>query len=228
MLSQGVPMDFFGPVAADYRNVKSINTAFLSVLRSSTAGHSWRRLLAPAAGEQVKALTDLQLERLAACPFLLLSFRERDPEYWHDLVETSAAGDLLHEAPPAALERIVTSGLAFLWHLAQRSPYSVRLVSGGGGAFCERLGDVTIVHLLRSAAARSDIATPRFAGEPAAWTTLLSAGISPTPRVRAAAQLSVLQRMLTIAVPEPRQQLRAAACAAPVPLSRVADKPGRR
>jgi hypothetical protein len=228
MLSKGVPMDFFGPAAADYRNVESLNRAFLSELRSSTAGPSWRRLLASATREQIKALTDLQLERLAACPFLLLSFREDEPEYWRNLVATGPAGDLLHEAPPPAVGRIVASGLAFLWQLAQRSPYSVRLVSGGGGGFCECLGDVTIVRLLRSAAARNDVVSPRFAEEPAAWTTLLSSGISPTPRVRAAAQLSVLQRMLTIAAPEPRQRLRAAACAAPAPLSRVGDKPVRR
>ena len=218
-------MDFFGPVAADYRNVTSLNTAFLSVLRNSSVGLPWRRLLVPAASEQVKALTDLQLERLAACPFLLLSFREGDPAYWRNLAETGPAGDLLHEAPPASLERIVTSGLAFLWQLAQRSHYSVRLVSGGDSAFCERLGDFTVVRLLKVAAARNDIVTPRFADDPAAWATLLSSGISPTARVRAAAQLSVLQRMLTIAVPEPRERLRAAACAAPAPLSRVSDKP---
>ena len=127
-------MDYSAPVAADYRNVKSLNRAFLSLLRSSAAGASWRDRLAPTVREQIRAMTDLQLERLAACPFLLLSFRETDDAYWHALVKHDPSGDLLWESLPTALERVMASGLAFLWQLAKRSPYAVRLVTGGDAA----------------------------------------------------------------------------------------------
>jgi hypothetical protein len=220
-------MDFSGPVAADYRNVNSLNTAFLSLLRNSAAGASSRSRMTALAGEQIRALTDLQLERLAACPFLLLSFRENDQGYWRALVEDQQAADLLHEASPPAQERIAASGLAFLWQLAQRSHYAVRLVSAGDALFCERLTDLTIVRLLKFAARRNDVVLPRFAEDPAVWEKLLGPGISPTPRVRLAAQVSVLQGMLTVAAPEPRQDLRAAACAAPLPVARVVGKPVR-
>ena len=221
-------MDYSAPFAADYRNVKSLNRAFLSLLRSSAAGASWRDRLAPTVREQIRAMTDLQLERLAACPFLLLSFRETDDAYWHALVEHDRSGDLLRESLPTALERVMASGLAFLWQLAKRSPYTVRLVTGGDAAFCERLNDVTIVQLLGTAASRSDVVEPRFTAEPAAWDKLLGPGISPTLRVRAAAQLSVLQAMLTTGAAEPQKRLRAAACAAPMPFAAVAGKSTRR
>ncbi len=220
-------MDYSGPVAADYRNVKALNRAFLSLLRSSAAGAPWRDLLSAPADEQIRALTDLQLERLAECPLLLFSFHETDDAHWRKLLEDDPSGDLLREPLPPALERIMTSGLAFLWQLAQRSPYTVRLIAGGGAGFCERLNEVTIVRLLRSAACHGDVVVPRFTGDPATWVRLLGPGISPTARVRRAAQLAVLQAMLTTAVPESRERLRAAACVAPVPFAGITGKPAR-
>ena len=221
-------MDYSMPLVADYRNVSSLNTAFLSLLRNRVAGAPWRELLPEPLRDPVEALTDLQLERLAACPFLLVSFRENDPDYWRGLVDDEPTADLLHESPQPAPERIAASGLAFLWQLARRSPYSVKLVSGGDAAFCERLAGITIVRLLSRASGRSDIALPRFVGEPNAWAKLLGPGISSMPRVRVAAQLSVLQAMLTRSAAAPRERLRAAACASPVPVARVSGKPGRR
>lgn len=221
-------MDYSGPVTADYRNVRALNTAYLALLRNSAAGAPCRSRLAAHAREQVRAMTDLQVERLAACPFLLVSFRETERDYWRALVEDEPTADLLHEPSPPALQRVVSSGLAFLWQLAQRSRYSVRLVSAGDAAFCEQLTELTIVRLLATAARRKDVVMPRFAKDPAVWDKLLGPGISPTPHVRAAAQLSVLQGMLTAAVPETRRRLRAAACAAPSPATRVAGRTVRR
>ena len=221
-------MHYSGPMAADYANIHSLNTAFLQVLRASMDGRSMRRHLPEPARVRIVALTDLQLERLATCPFLLMSFRESDRAYWQSIVADGPGDDLLASEPVTALERLATAGLAFLWQLAQRNPYAVRLVAGSDAGFCDSLTDTTLVRLLRRTAGRDDQVLPRFAGDVTAWSKLLDAGVSPTPQVRVAAQLSVLQGMLTAPMPAEEQRLRAAACRAALPARRLVAKRGRR
>jgi hypothetical protein len=221
-------MDYSGPVAADYANIRSLNTTFLKMLRASVEGRRLRRFLPEPTREQILAMTDLQLERLATCPFLLMSFRESDRAYWQAAVADTPAGDLLASEPVTALERLATAGLAFLWQLAQRNPYAARLVSGGNAEFCGSLTETTLIRLLHRMAGRDDQLRPRFAGNAAAWSKLLEFGISPTPQVRAAAQLSVLHGMLTAPAPGGEQRLRAAACKTALPARRIADKPAQR
>ena len=43
----------------------------------------------------IESMTDPQIERLAAAPFLLMSLRERDHEYWHVLFANDPNLDLL-------------------------------------------------------------------------------------------------------------------------------------
>ena len=216
-------MNYPGPTAADYRNVRSLNAAFLAILRASADGAQLRHSLCERTGEQVAAITDLQRQRLAACPFLLMSFREGDRRFWERLVADDPTGDLLQAPPPAALERLTTAGLAFLWQLARRNPFAVRLVAGASTEFCERLGGLTLVRLLNRAALHGNLVAPRFSGETATWSKLLESGISPTPRVRVAAHLSVLQAMLTAGKAAGKRHLRAAACASS-PALRITQK----
>ena len=186
-------MDYQGPAAANYANVRSLNRTFLGMLRASGCGAAQRRALPEKIRPQIVGLTDLHIERLSRCPFLLLSLRERDADYWQQALSSKPTGDLWADSIASVEERIVTAGLAFLWQLARRNPYAVRLIAGAGVPWCERLADVELLDLLQSAGSRGDLLSPRFAGQVEPWSKLLGPGIASRPVVRAAAQLSVLQ-----------------------------------
>jgi hypothetical protein len=217
-------MEFWGPASADYADVRSLNRTFLCILRASGPGAAQRRKLPENVGPQVVGLTDLQIERLSGCPFLLMSFRERDADYWRSLLADQPTGDLWAEAPGDAAERIVTAGLAFLWQLARRNPYAVRLIAGASVAWCEQLAAAELIDLLQRAASRGDLLSPRFAGQADPWSRLLGPGLGSRPAIRTAAHLSVLQSMLTGATATGQRRLRAAACAYPVPTLGFSDR----
>jgi hypothetical protein len=219
-------MDFSGPEPADFANVGSLNVAFLSILRDSMTGAELRQFLPADSQPAVIALNDLQLTQLADVPFLLMSLRENETVIWRQLTSVEPTGDLLqHEPVGDALDRLLAAGLGFLWQLARRNPYAARLVSGATLDWCERLAEATLFHLLQNAAVQRDLLIPRFAGQKDIWNKLLGAGVSPEPDVRNAAQLSALQFMLTTGQTSQYQNVRAAACSAPVPVFRIAEKP---
>jgi len=217
-------MDFKGPASADYANVRSLNRTFLGLLRAGGPGDAQRRKIPERLGPQIVGLTDLQIERLSGCPFLLLSFRERDADYWDRLLAEEPAGDLWCDPAGDAVERILSAGLAFLWQLARRNPYAVRLIAGASVAWCEQLASVNLIDLLQSASGRGDLLSPRFAGQEEPWSKLLGPGISSRPAMRTAAHLSVLQSMLTAETTTGRRRLRAAACVSSAPALSVADR----
>lgn len=221
-------MDFKRPASADYANVRSLNRTFLGMLRDGELGAAQRAALPSTIGPQILGLTDLQLERLSGCPFLLPSFREHDADYWQRLLADEPTDDLWAEPPGAAMARVVTAGLAFLWQLARRSPFAVRLIGGASIAWCEQLADVNLIDLLQSAARRGDLLSPRFAGQTEAWSKLLGPGIGSRSAIRNAAHLSVLQSMLTNAKTTGPRGLRAAACKSAVPSFNIADRSDRR
>lgn len=220
-------MDYRGPASADYANVRSLNRSFLCILRASGPGAAQREALPSTIEPQLVGLTDLQIERLSACPFLLPSFREGDVDYWRHLLADEPTGDLLAEPPGDGLGRILTAGIAFLWQLARRNPFAVRLVAGASVTWCEQLAAANLVDLLHNAARRGDLLSPRFAGQAEPWSKLLGPGIGSGSAVRSAAHLSVLQSMLTAATPTGQRQLRAAACRSPAPALGIADRPDR-
>ena len=221
-------MDFKRPAPADYADVRSLNCTFLRVLRERELGAAQRAALPSMIRPQVLGLTDLQLERLSGCPFLLPSFREHDADYWRLLLADEPTGNLWAEPSGAALERVITAGLAFLWQLARRNPFAVRLIGGASAAWCEQLADVNLIDLLQSAGRRGDLLSPRFAGQTEPWSKLLGPGIGSRPAIRTAAHLSVLQSMLTSATTTEPRALRAAACRSAVPAFKTADRPDRR
>jgi len=217
-------MDFSGPELADYCNVQSLNCEFLIRLRGSSSGRELRQQMAPTLRPMLGGLSDLQIERLSATPFLLLSLRERDEEYWHRLASDEPNGDLLIAAHQShESNQLPAACLGFLWQLARRNPYAVRLVSGATLNWCERLAECTLFRLLQRMAGRGDLLRVRRAGDVEFWNKLLGPGLSSERDVRRAAQLSALQSILT-AGPVPRyRSLRAAACNAPAPSLRIAD-----
>jgi len=173
----------------------------------------------------IRGLTELQIERLATTPFLLLSLRERDPDYWSFLGSDAPSADLLGTKRPAGeCGQLAAASLGFLWQLARRNPYAARLVSGATLNWCEQLADCTLFRILQRTAGRSDMLRPRRAADVEFWGKLLGPGLCSEQQVRGAAQLSALQSILTEDPAARHRSLRAAACRTPMPSRFVAGK----
>jgi hypothetical protein len=221
-------MDYSGPEPADFQNVRSLNRAFLCLVRDSTLGRRTRAQLPPQHRPAIRALTDLQIGRLSKTPFLLLSVREHDDDFWRRLMRADAGRSLFANEPPAREElRILSAALAFLWQLARRNPYAARLVCGGSLRWCRQLADCTLLKLLGDGGDCRELLTPRFADDESMWAKLLGPGLGSEREIRKAAQLSVLQSMLTRVPAAQYSNARSAACRSAVPSLQIAGKPGR-
>ncbi len=212
-------MDYSGPDASDFADVAALNHAFLMRLRS-TAGANLRERLPQRLRPAVAALRDVQVERLATTPFLLLTLRERDADYWKRLVGEDGFPDLFATATDGA-DDIVAAALSFLWHLARRNPYALRLLAGAANDWCATLAGSTLLELVRRASTRPDILLPREADNHEFWRKLLGPGLSSDASVRSAAHTACLQTMLT-GLPESVPILRAAARRSQPPRYRTA------
>ena len=218
-------MDFNGPEPADLAEVRSLNIAFLEYLRAAPDGQLLQQLpssLRPA----VVALTDRQVQRLAAVPFLLLTMRESDHSFWAQLFGDRPVRDMFASAPVVVdeLGRITSAVLGFVWQLSRRNPYATRLVCGGSLDWCEQLAACTLLRLLRRAVDHQDLIGVRFAGSTEFWHRLLGAGLSSEPDVRRAAHLCALQTVLTSRELTSGSRLRAAACHSAVPTLSVRER----
>ena len=196
--------EFPGPSPDDYANVLALNTAF------------------------IKAAFDMkgpQRGRLAAAPFLLFSFRERDLEWWDAALVENHQGDLMSapELDNPALRCIQTASLSFLWHLSRRNPYATRIISGATVSWCEKITDLPLVTLLDRIGVRSDLMQSRLNSPDEHGARLLGNGTSSRRKVRRSSQLVALQSLLTHARIDHYQMLPAAACNMAGPM-RVQDK----
>jgi len=220
-------MDYLGPQQADFSNVRSLNLEFLGVLarRQSSA------LLAGLPGElsqRVRALRPAQCERLAATPFLLFSFRERDDDYWERLLAANAARDLFAGASADEGQmRLIAAGLGFVWQLARQNSYAARLICGASLHWCERLAERTLLDVVNVVAASDDVLVLREGADCALWRKLLHSGISNERQVRRAAHISALQYVLTSCRRADAPRLATAARAGLSPSLRVADETRR-
>lgn len=219
MRAKGVCMDYSGPDAADFSEVAALNQAFLVCLRAP-AGAALRGCLPERLRPVIAALRDIQVERLAATPFLLLTLRERDAGYWAQLAGEETAPDLFATGGNGG-DDIAAAALSFLWHLARRNPYALRLIAGAGNDWCSILLDSTLLTLLRRVGSQADALLPREADNGEFWRKLLGPGLSSDPTVRAAAHAACLQTMLTN-LPESAPMLRAAARRSQPPRYRAA------
>lgn len=209
-------MDYTGPDAADFADVAALNRAFLVRLRSpGRAGARLREQMPEQLQCIVAAMRDVQVERLALSPFLLMSLRERDAAYWQRLGSEQGPGDLF-AVDDRGTDEVVGAALSFLWHLARRNHYAVRLVAGAGTDWCTMLTASTLLSLLRRASSRADLMQPRHAGNAAFWRKLLGPGLDSNVAVRGAAHTACLQTILTD-LPAPARQPRAAACRSHIP-----------
>lgn len=218
-------MDYSGPEPADFANVTSLNHAFLRQLREPASGQSLRRKMTVRARPIIRGLTDLQLKRLSATPFLLMSLRERDVAYWQTLFGTDANRDMFACASVAPeTEQLATAGVAFLWQLARRNPYSARLLSGATIRWCEELADRTLLQLLQQTCGRNDLLQARFASNDEFWSKLLGPGLSAEANVCNAAHLAALQSILTENPAAQYHPMKAAACSTLLPSLRVSER----
>ena len=151
-------------------------------------------------------------ERLAAAPFLLFSFRERDAALWDRLLGQHAQHELFVNKRQTndRLYDLQNSGLAFLWELSRRNPYVARIVGGAPLGWCVRIASETVARIHECARHRNLI-EPRFHRNAAVYRQL-------------SAHMAALQSMLTIGIERGESRLPAAACRMPGPASRVADK----
>lgn len=215
-------MDFSGPDAADFANVRALNHAFLARLRAPGEGQLLRQQLPPGISLLIEALTNLQVERLAATPLLLFSLCERDESRWCVLDGGDSNVDLF--AGPASGDELQATAVSFLWQLAGRNPYAARLISGANLAWCERLAACTLLDVQRTAADLPALMRPRFIENEECWRKLLGPGLSSVTNVRRSAHVTCLQWLLTDDPVAGYQRLRTAACASSAPVLSVAER----
>jgi len=218
-------MEYAGPENADLSDVHSLNVAFLEYL-SSNHGEQLRRELPASLRPAVVALSSRQIERLAGVPFLLMSLSESDDTYWDRLLLDRPVRDLFTPSHSDAdpLAQIASAALGFLWQLARRNPYAVRLICGATLNWCEQLAACTLLHVLQRAVADPRILVPRLADDSVFWQRLLGAGLSSESDVRRASHLSALQAVLTPVVTSTHRRFRSAACYSIVPTLEVRER----
>lgn len=218
-------MEFRGPGATDFDNVRSLNRAFLKLLAGDGEARNCLRGLPATLAGNLASLPGSHADRLASTPFLLLSFRERDDDYWEALFAAGPGRDLfaVPQGPSDDLRRLISAGLGFVWQLARQNPYAARLICGASLNWCEQLAERTLFRILATAGNRHDVLALRCAEDANLWSKLLASGVSRENRVRRAAHISALQCVLTRSSLAERKKWPAAACALRSPALRIAD-----
>ena len=218
-------VEFRGPAATDFDNVHSLNLAFLKLLRRDPEVRKCLEGLPADIAKRLLRLGDGEAERLASTPFLLLSFRERDDDFWEGLF-AGKNRDLFVPARPASdeLGRLISAGLGFMWQLARQNPYAARLICGASLHWCDQLAERTIFQVLAAASISGEVLVLRSGLDAELWTKLLQSGTSREKQVRRAAHISALQCVLTRASMPDQKRWAAAACAVRTPTLKVADE----
>lgn len=218
-------MELMGPGAADFENVRSLNRAYLRLLKNEAGARGCLRRLPPELAARLTSLPEIEADRLAGTPFLLPSFRERDDEYWEQIFANTAHGDLFAVREPASDELgcLVSAGLGFVWQLARQNPYAARLICGASLHWCEQLAERTFFQVLSLAGSKPDVLALRCGSNGELWAKLLESGVSRERHVRRAAHISALQSVLTRASMPERKKWAAAACVRRSPALMVVD-----
>ncbi len=216
-------MAFDGPEAVDYENVVSLNHAWLTLLQRDTELTRGLNGLTDTLQQRLTNLTRQQIARLAATPFLLFSFRESDDRYWTRILAVNPGRDLFPVASGEDVDTLISAALGFVWQLAQRNPYSLRLICGATLYWTERIAEQTFFSLLDAVRSSGDVPVIRFAQQREFWHKLLDGGVSRESLARHAAQVSALQIMLTQPSGSRSQSWRLAARRSDVPQMQVAE-----
>ena len=185
--------EYPGPRQDDYANVLALNTAF------------------------IKATSDLkgpQRGRLAATPFLVFSLREDDIDWWRLALADVRQRDMIDTAEQqnSDLRCVQTATLSFLWQLAQRNAYAVRVISGASIAWCEMISELALLTLLDRMGARGDLIQSRLQVPGEIGERLMGCGASSSAILRRSSQVCALQTLLTRASSDPVARMPSAAC----------------
>lgn len=190
-------MAFSGPELSDYENVVSLNEAWLGLLQRDTRLDGGLVGLSDALKRRITNLSKQQITRLAATPFLLFSFHEGDDRYWTRVLDGSGERDLFAVTDTDEVDTLVSAALGFIWQLARRNPYTLRLICGASLYWTERIAERTFFALLDAVRTTGDTPVMRFVQQGELWRKLLDSGVSRTEITRQAAQISALQAVLT-------------------------------
>lgn len=218
-------MEYQGPEPADLANVEALNRAFLYWLRARVGSRVAADEAVVALADRLAAMNDCEIGRLARTPFLLMSVNDRDERRWREIFASSPCADLLDAGNrPGGVEgRLVLATLGFLWHVANRNPYTARLVSGASLEWCDRLAALRLVALYEQVT-HCLPPQPKRACDSDFWRKLLDAGTSSRKDVRLAARISAMQTVITRSAQSSRRPLAAAACRLPAVSMRVAER----
>lgn len=217
-------MAFRSPELSDYENVVSLNKAWLGLLQGDTRLNDGLAGLPDTLHRRITNLTRQQIARLAATPFLLFSFREGDDGYWTRVLEGSPERDLFTVTDTDQVNTLISAGLGFIWQLARRNPYALRLICGATLYWTERIAEQTFFGLLDAVRAAGDTPGVRLVEQRELWRKLLDGGVSRAEIIRHAAQISALQAILTDPPDSRAESWPLAARAARSPQFRVAEE----
>ena len=220
-------MDYPSPNAADFNEVTVLNTAFLALLKDDRAAAVLLAGLSADTAGKLSGLTETQSQRLASAPFLLFSLREADDQYWDEVQSDGASYSLFAASGVGSIDgnRLVSASLGYIWQMAQRNPYTLRLICCASLYWCERISDQPLMHVISRATGRDDLLELRAGTESGVWRRLLDSGLSRRNDVWLATQYSVLQALLMVSPAKRDTAWKSAACRTRVPvISRRADE----
>jgi len=201
--------EFPGLSSDDYDNVLALNKAFLDVSTS---------------------LKGPQKGRLASAPFLLFSLRENDLRWWQDALAAGPQISLLR-SPDLATDNVralQSAGIGFLWQLARRNAYAVRILTGSSVAWCDLLLRQSLITLLERVGTRGDLMQSRLDDRYGKDDKFLTGGASSRKQVRRSSHIVALQSMLTSNRAKTATRQSAAACNLSIPNESVAAASLRR
>ena len=216
-------MSFDGPADRDFGNVASLNAAWLTMLGTERTLLRGLDACPSATQQRLINLSQPEIRRLAETPFLLFSFRERDDRYWDEILERKTEPGLFRSSGSEPVDTLVAAALGFVWQLANRNPYSLRLICGATLYWCDRIGELTFFGLLDAVRNAGDVPLLRHGCRDSLWRKLLNDGVSADNDIRRAAQMAALQSVLTDPLPVPAMTWQTAARNVAVSEFRVAE-----
>lgn len=220
-------MQYPGPAPVDFAEVVALNRAFLALITADPNAAQYLRGLDSALADRLRNLTPARCDRLASAPFLLFSVGENEAALWSDGEASNPAPDLVAcsqrlDAPA----RLLAAALGFVWQLARGNPHSLRLLTGAGLHWCERIAALPLVAVVERAGQRPDLLRLRAAAHANVWQKLLNDGVRQRETLRVAAQLSAMHMMLTGLSTASTERWASAACRNRAPTVNVAEDKG--
>jgi len=217
-------MAFSGPELSDFENVLALNAAWLELLQTDNRLRAGLSGLPERLGDRITNLSKQQIGRLAATPFLLFTFREGDDRYWTCILAENPERDMFRANDVDEVDTLISASMGFIWQLARRNSYALRLICGGTLHWTERIAEQTFLHLLNAVRSTADVPCVRFAENPELWQKLLDGGVSRQALVRHAAQMSAFQAVLTDPPDRQAERLSLAARSTRAPKMCVAEE----